>query len=95
MKYLLSILAFVFIQPTFAEENDEKFCVVDTKKERTFLETIAKCEEGDILALGFSKGGVDMFNFTNSIARACKVDTVQISYLGGVCVYRGYLREAR
>ena len=40
MKYLLSMLAFVFIQPTFAEENDEKFCVVDTKKEKTFLKTI-------------------------------------------------------
>ena len=95
MKLLLSILAIIFIQPSFSEENKEKFCVVDTKTEKSFLKTIEKCKEGDGLALGFSRGGVDMFNFTNSVARACKIDTVQISYLGGVCIYRGELREAR
>lgn len=95
MKFLLSILAIIFIQPAFSEESNEKFCVVDTKTEKSFLKTIEKCKEGDVLALGFSRGGVDMFNFSNSFARACKIDTVKISYLGGVCIYRGNLRETR
>ena len=95
MKKLLILSIFIFTQLSFADEDNQKFCVVDTKSEKSFMKTIQKCKEGDVLALGFSRGGVDMFNFTNSVAKACKIDTVKISYLGGVREYRGSLREAR
>ena len=42
MKLLLSILAIIFIQPSFSEENNEKFCVVDTKTEKIILKNYRK-----------------------------------------------------
>ena len=97
MKFLLSILTIIFIQPGFSEDNEEMFCVVDYKNDETFLETIDKCKKGDVLAFGFSRGPVskDTYNFTKKIAQACIIDTVQISDFRALCIYRGQLRKER
>jgi|TARA_B100000315_G_scaffold220587_1_gene223395 hypothetical protein len=84
-----------FSGATFAEDDDKKVCKVNVKKTKTYEADLKKCAKDDILSIAFKAGGIEMFAFTNAVARACVMDTVRVSNLGGLCIYRGSLRTVR
>ena len=95
MKKLSSLTLLLFVSTlAFGEENEGKVCAVHTKSTKTYENDLKECVKGDVLSFDFYKTS-STFVHTDLAARACELETVRFSMRGGICVYRGSLREIR